>query len=288
MIENKKPTLENLLQEIEKNVTVIKKRFYYLNNFVDEVNKVTFEKRLIIRNDIIWQMLVDSYAMLVIDLASLCHGMIEPGGFFNKLKEFSGELRVKSYRKIADTEIIGSAPSDLKNRIQVDFKKAAAQHIKDAFFRLFPDLQGSDEMKANDKHINALKTRFVTFAAEVRNDRDKYHAHRYQKKKGNINTQSLKLTLAKIETHFEHLEQIISDISLVTTNTSHVYSDLNADISDSTCRDLVDLVSIGSIFKIIDKFDISGNKTEEYMSHHRLKKYLQLRDEFYKNHQTPL
>ena len=63
--------IEKLLKEYEDKVQTIKKRFYSLNAIVDETRRVTGGKDLNIRNDIIWDMVFDSYQMLIIDLSSL-------------------------------------------------------------------------------------------------------------------------------------------------------------------------------------------------------------------------
>ena len=69
--------IEELLKEYESKISTIKKRFYALNAIVDETKRVTGGKNFRIRNDIIWDMVFDSFQMLIIDLASFCKGMCE-------------------------------------------------------------------------------------------------------------------------------------------------------------------------------------------------------------------
>jgi hypothetical protein len=258
-------TLEQLLAEIENKILTIKKRLYFLKAILGEIEKVTGGKKFNIKNDVIWQMMSDSYEMLIIDLASLYRGMCESGGFFGKLKHFSPTLRKKSHRSIevGEPTILqhgkNMTPADLervKKQAQTELKKLYAQGIEEALLELFPELKEAQDKKANHDHIEALKDRFWNLNVELVRERDNFSAHRYESK--NDSFENLKrIGLPAVEAHFQRLEKMMNAIRLVAFNSTFSYSNMNLASSPRAAEDIVDLLMNGSFNNVFNKFGIS-------------------------------
>ena len=74
------------------NLVALKMRLPILQAFMDAFNAMSERGETVVRNDVVLQLVRDSFDMLVIDLASLCEGLTK-GGFFASLKEHAGLLR---------------------------------------------------------------------------------------------------------------------------------------------------------------------------------------------------
>src|SRR5437764_15049555 len=92
-------SLEELLVRTEHSIIEIKSRLAPLVEFETAMAALP-KSKLAIRNDIVMQLLRDSYSMMIIEFASLSRGMLAAGGFFNSLKNYCANLRRISYRKI--------------------------------------------------------------------------------------------------------------------------------------------------------------------------------------------
>lgn len=258
-------TLEDLLSEIEYKVLQIKKRFYSIKAILDELKKVTGDKKFTIKNDIIWQMVIDSYEMLIIDLASLYRGMCEGGGFFGQLKSHSSELRKRSHRKmeVGEPMLVENTnhrftEKDRKrfiDEMKQDTRKMLAKGIQDSLLELFPELKDSVYMKAKHNHIEALKNRFWEMSKELVQDRDDVRAHKYEGKP--IDSNAEKITPEKLEEHFTRLEKMLNAIRIAGLNSSFGYSNMNWSDVDRTAQDVVDLAMNGYINDLVNKFGIS-------------------------------
>src|SRR4051794_31320073 len=77
-------TFDEFMQRQEERLLHIKKRYYFLKAVEVEVQEVG-GKRFRIMNDIVWNLLLDSFDMLIIDFASFLRAMWPPGGLFNSL-----------------------------------------------------------------------------------------------------------------------------------------------------------------------------------------------------------
>ena len=259
--------VQSLIRELEDDVLRIKKRFYYLEKFLGRVKEVTGERPFRIRNDIVWQTIVDSYEMLIIDFASLIRGMCQEGGFFGQLKQHCAELRVRSYRKFKATEpCIAENPrnpmtdeqrKNLVKYVMLDEQKMYARIAEEAFDFLFPSAKGAEERRANHDLIDELKNDFMKVAEEVVKDRDSFRAHRYEKSREHRELgREDKLTLDRLKHHFDHVEETLTKIRLLATNSSFAFSDMNGCDGDETAADLVDIVMLGSMNRIFNAYKI--------------------------------
>ena len=67
--------ISDLLTDKENRLIHIKKRYFYLKEIEEELLRATSSKPFIPKNDIVWQMVQDSFEMLIIDFASFCKGL---------------------------------------------------------------------------------------------------------------------------------------------------------------------------------------------------------------------
>lgn len=93
-------TSKELLEQHESDLLKIKKRHHFLKAFVEVLAIRTRGGLFDIHNDTVYQMAHDMNDMMAIDLASLCRGMIQRGGFFNKLQNHLAELRLARRNEI--------------------------------------------------------------------------------------------------------------------------------------------------------------------------------------------
>ncbi|MCM0606580.1 MAG: hypothetical protein KA715_10860 [Xanthomonadaceae bacterium] len=259
-------SIEELLKDLEYKILRIKKRYYYLDAILKQLVQVTGGKQFIIRNDFIYQMIWDSYEMLIIELASLYRGMCQPGGFFGQLKIHAAKLRTTSHKKIEVSEpnISGSrgqplTPQDharLKRELKVDTQKFIAKGIEESLLDLFPDLKNVSDKRANHSHVDALKDQFWKLAEEMVHDRDARRAHKHEHKEHSHAENSKEITLKDIGTHFDRLEKIINAIRSVTTLSSFAYLDMNEASVANTAEDVVDLVMMGRFNEVFNTFEI--------------------------------
>jgi hypothetical protein len=82
----------------KKKILNLKRIYYALDAVNKQILEVTGGNDFKIKNDILYQMLLSSHEMLIIDLASLYRWMCQPGGFFGQLKIYSSSLKSTSYR----------------------------------------------------------------------------------------------------------------------------------------------------------------------------------------------
>ena len=96
-------TIEELILDYERKILFLKKRYYYITAFIDELTKRTDGKPFDIKNDILWQMMTDSYAMLIVDLASLYKNLGEQGGFCRRIPRIEYGIRREDYGPLNPT-----------------------------------------------------------------------------------------------------------------------------------------------------------------------------------------
>jgi len=265
-------TVEDLLDPIENAILKIKKRVFYLDATLKEIQQrlgpdVTFD----VRNEIVLQLLQDSKDMLVIDLASLYRGMCQAGGFFTKLRHLSGKLQAKHFSKfrapeplILNSRSLNLSPERedaLKLELETDTQKMFAEQINNALIDLFPELKLKSHKKADQQNINSLEARFKDLAEKVEIDRDAFRAHRYELLK--IKAPAKQIELPELKAEFERLEKLINKIRLIATNSTMTYPNLSFANTERTAEDLVDIAIFGNINEIMNKFGISDRLRQD-------------------------
>ena len=137
------PTLKDLLWDRYSTLLGIKRRVYFLRAFVADLDRVARGKTFRIRNDIVWNMILDARDKCVIDLYSLTVGMrhgvkpepnnpkVKGGKDFMKKKGLFFYLRNHHRAKLSRTYV--ADPSDDTDEIRVHTATKSAR-----FDRLFP------------------------------------------------------------------------------------------------------------------------------------------------------
>lgn len=285
-------TIDELMWDYEKKILNLKKRYFYVSAFLDELTKRTDGRTFDIKNDILWQMITDSYSMLIIDLASLYKHLGEQGGFFGLLKEHSAKLRKTSYRKIDAPEpnIVNSPelPMDpvydaqVRREVKEHFQKLVAGNMETCLHSLFPHLQANPDQGVNHNNIDELKDRILKRADEVYADRDNLRAHRFQK--GEVDKADMKgLSLTQVGEHFDYIENFMNSLRMVTLKGSMAYNDMNHAGSERTAEDVVDIVTMGSIQSAFNDFGVPKALEATDGPHY----YYQFRERFYTANPAP-
>ncbi len=284
--------IKDLIWEYEKKILNLKKRYFYVTAFIDELTRRTNGQEFDIKNDIQWQMMSDSYSMLIIDLASLYKNLGEQGGFFELLKEHSAKIRKTSYRKIDAPEpnIISSpgtpmAPAhepQIRRETKEHFQKLVANNMEKCLHSLFPHLEADPDQAINHKDIDDLKERILKRADEVYLDRDNLRAHRFQK--GEIDKAKMQgLSLKQVGEHFDYIENFINSLRMVTLQGSMEYSDMNHADSKRTAEDVVDIITMGSVQNVFNTFGVPMALKPTNGPHY----YDQFREQFYATNPAP-
>jgi hypothetical protein len=285
-------TIDELIREYEQKILMLKKRYYYLKSFLDELTKRTNGLTFDIKNDILWQMMTDSYSMLIIDLASLYKNLGEQGGFFGLLKIHSAKLRKTSYRNIDAPEpniltmpgspITPGYEARLRREVKEDFQKTVAYNMEKCLYRLFPHLQGNPDQGVCQGDIEKLKDRILKRADEIYTDRDNLRAHRFQK--GDVDKATLKgLTLKDVGAHFEYIEDFMNSLRMVTLQSSMDYNDMNHSNVKCTAEDVVDIIVMGSTLNVFNTFGVAEALKLTNGPHF----YYQFRERFYAANSAP-
>ena len=264
---NKK--LIDLIKEYENNFTIVKKRFYYLENILEELEKTTEGHRFDIRGDVVYQMLRDSYNMLIIDLASIARGMIRKKGFFRQLPSHIPELPLPTKKLIAQSYHATYGHQD------PIAESIILNNCLDSFNRLFPKCIQDKRKKPDHRDLVDLKDRFHIICEAIIKDRDRNRAHRYELPEQAKESVKL-LSILDLDAKFEKIEELMNDLRMVCSHTSFGSSDVNFSNSKRTAQSIVDMVLIGDHNSINIAFGISQDMKDSFGIYP-----WQYRDEYY-------
>jgi hypothetical protein len=259
------PILKDIIWERFMRALNIKRRLHVMSAFVNELDRTSRGEPFRIRNDIVWNAMLDVRDKLVIDLYSLTvemrHGMkpIDPtaqgsyrGGFKRKRGLFI-EIRDNHLSSVTRTHV--PEPDDDEYLIEVDTATKAQ-----AFARLFPNCT-TDSPSAAD--IEDLCERFRVHMIPLGDDRNKNRAHVQE---GDAGTAKM-LSVPELEALFEYVEDLLEDLSLVSEFSSFGRTDMNhADLKE-TSADLVDLILLGN-FSDVRRFTSKRTRDELYARLH--------------------
>lgn len=295
--------MEKLIEQIEIDIVRIKKRLTYLLEIERELALLSGGRPSTLKNDIIYQMVWDSYDMVVIDLASLCRWMKGKGGFFNQLNGHLKKFKRPNVKKIkVDEPYIIEDPNGpamstkeykaLAESMQEEVRNQIAKNINAAYDRLFPPLplqkrkfpfcflkqipSTSSTNQVTQEHIKALKDKFDKLTEEVIHDRDSRRAHRYEKRKADSSIKML--SLKRINEQFKTLESIIGDIRIITIGGEFSYKSPFFASPSIVAKDIADMIFHGSIPMITNRFGLSMELRKCGASKMH---YTQFREDFY-------
>lgn len=233
------PSLADLLWARFSILLGIKRRVHFLRAFVDELHAVTRRKRFQIRNDIVWNMVLDARDKCVIDLYSLSvemrHGMqpFDPGARVNMRKR--GMFRIIRDHYCAD---LSSVSVRRAGDDEFEFKVMSEGRAKH-FARLFPGCAASSP---SARDVEQLCERFRLAMIPLGKDRNKNRAHVHEGDFGKVPMQSVE----QLEKLFADCEMLLEDLSLVSPRAA-VFGrqNMNHAHCPSTAADLVDLILFG-------------------------------------------
>lgn len=223
----------------------VKRRLYVVRPFSDELDRARRGKPFRMRNDIVWNAMLDVRDKLVIDLCSLCqemrHGMkpLEAGA--NESRRFLGKrgfffaLRDR-YRSSLRRSYVPH-PDDDEYEI-VRYTESNARR----FEKLFPNCR--DESPSADD-IEQLCERFRLRTKPLVDDRNKNRAHAYEAMNDVVRVPML--WVPELTSLFEDIEQLLEDLSLLCGGACFVSDNMNHADCDATAADLVDMVLLGHI-----------------------------------------
>jgi hypothetical protein len=237
------PILKDIIWERFVRALDIKSRLHVMRAFVNELDRTSRDEPFRIRNDIVWNAMLDVRDKLVIDLYSLTvemrHGMkpIDPkaqnsyrGGFKRKRGLFI-EIRDHHLASLTRTHV----PDPDEYEMEMDIETKAQ-----AFARRFPNCT-TDSPSAAD--IEDLCERFRVRMVPLGDDRNKNRAHAQE---GDAGTATM-LSVPELEALFEYVEDLLEDLSLVSAFSSLGRTNMNHADCKETSADLVDLTLLGNI-----------------------------------------
>jgi hypothetical protein len=159
-------TLEEFFDHWQFGLRDLNQRLLLLERFVAELDRVRRGKPYFPWNDVIWQQMVDTNAMLVIDFASWVNGVCQRGGLLGTLK--ARYAKAFSKKRPWDSQLERGGDSYI-----------ASVHDRghaEAFARVFPD--ATDQAGSG---FEGLQSRLNSEMEAVLLERDQVRAHRYEK-----------------------------------------------------------------------------------------------------------
>ena len=224
-------------------------RLPILQAFLDEFNAMTERGGTVVRNDVVLQLVRDSFDMLVIDLASLCEGLTK-GGFFVSLKVHAGLLRRFAPDDVDDSVLwAGETPSD-EYHWQRLHREDMARRWNEVFDRLFPDVQ-----QATEADVEALIRRFRKSVEPTDRDRNRVRAYQFERHVDGKYFQDL----ASVSAQIDVVDGYLSDLLLVLVRGSYSTEVIALADFDETATDLADIIVHGTIDRA-DSFHRTGTR----------------------------
>lgn len=189
---------------------------------VERLQQFFPEKR--VYNSIVLQPFYDSFDMLVIDLCSAAEAWLEPNqGLFSLLREGTDRLRPRS-----EDDFGGGRKGQV-----------IARNVNAAINELVPE-----ESPVTPNGIKRWRSRFLKATQQVRDDRNKVRAHRYEEIKGEREPSSYAVPL---EAYVAHVEYLVRHIYLASMAINARGFDTEIKIPSSESADLADLIFHGSV-----------------------------------------
>jgi hypothetical protein len=231
------PILKDIIWERFVRALDIKRRLHVMRAFVNELDSTSRGEPFRIRNDIVWNAMLDVRDKLVIDLYSLTvemrHGMkpVDPkaqhsyrGGFKRKRGLFI-EIRDHHLASLTRTYVPDATDDEYEIKIHTEGKAQA-------FARLFPNCTTNLPSAAD---LDDLCERFRVRMVPLGDDRNKNRAHAQE---GDAGTAKM-LSAPELEALFKYVEDLLEDLSMVNTLSSLGRTNMNHADCKETSVDLV-------------------------------------------------
>jgi hypothetical protein len=221
-------SLEDELDRWQTDLRKLSGRLYVLEAFIAEFEAVRRGKAYLVWNDIVWGLMFDCNAMLVIDLASWVKGVCQQGGLLGRLR---GQ-HAPSFPKKRHWD------SDLERRGDTYIARVHNEGYAAAFARLFPDATNQA-----GSGFDGLRESLSSEMEQIIAERDQFRAHKYQKGKKGTRIHEVPELRAKVDLAFS----LMADLILVGLGHSTAHEmDPNFASAQETAEDLVDAVFLGA------------------------------------------
>lgn len=246
------PNLKDLINNCENEILSIKKSLYFLSDFYKTLETKTKRKSFKIKNDIIYEMAIHHFDMMIINLSSFSDKMVGKGGFFNQLianLNLLKPLRETDFTPPKTNIILLNRTMTDKERLKTtreldnNYRKNMAIQNREVLYKLFLNLKDRETLKINADDVAELKEKFRTLTESIRADRDKNRAHKYDIKD---KTHAERLSVEKIEEKFKQIEEIMNNLRLAFSASTLAYLDVNHACTEATSNDLVNIILWGS------------------------------------------
>ncbi len=253
-----KPLLKDALMQRYRALLQIKRRVFVLRAFVDELSRVSRSKPFRIRNDIVWNMVLDYRDKCVIDLYSLSvemrHG-VKPEPRAPLVKGNRGQMKkcglfalIRDEYTSAFSRTYSPHPDDNADEVALHTKQHAA-----TFAALFPACAADSPSPAD---IEDLCEVFRLRIAPLGMDRNKNRAHALEGDAGKAKM----LSVDELESLFAFCEDLLEQLSELSESASYARPNMNAASTPDTAADLVDLVLFGNAADVTRLFATRGRE----------------------------
>jgi hypothetical protein len=241
----------------------IKRRLHVMRAFVDELTRVSRAKPFSIRNDILWNQMLDVRDKLVIDLYSrtveMRHGMkpLVKGVKPPSMKKRGLFVEIRDNYLASLTRSYAPHPDDNEGEVKRYTKSKA-----EAFARLFPSCT-ADSPSAAD--VEELCERFRLHMVPLGEDRHKNRAHAQEGEAGTVKMMSV----PELEALFEYVEDMLQDLSTVSSLAWYAKQDMNNADCKETAADLIDQILLGSVGDVV-RLTATRTRDELYARLHEI------------------
>jgi hypothetical protein len=254
------PSFEEWIAARESDLMEIRRERLGLLKALERVlGEQAVDGKVRVRNHAVYRLAVDSYEMLVIDLASFFRGLLGKGG--PGLTQLNNHLAKLTPGKNPTPKL--EAGDEWKDS---DLDTVEYECRRQAFAGLFPECT---RRKPRQEDVQKLKDRLDTLSNDCRQLRDTVHAHKYER--GEKTTTLQRLQLAKVEELLDDAEKVVNGLRLLGMKSTFGYPRSPDDTE--TAQDLRDIMLHGSINAFCIKLGIGNGKQDPW--------YWQRRRDFY-------
>jgi len=222
------PSLEPLLRAEEDVLHAMGRRLRGVEAFHAELEFVARTKAFLVRDEVVWTMVIDWRDALVTHFTSWVRGMYEKGGFL-------GQVQAHCLKNLRQKPKPGEA-----NRPQDWLERLVAKNKSASFQRLFPDVKATFPQPVD---VASLRDRFINAFTPVVDDRDSNRAHPHE---AQYAKNAKMLDLKQLREFQSQAENFLNDIRLVGCQSEFGYPRSGAKKGNATMVELVDMIVLGS------------------------------------------
>lgn len=239
-IDRTDPIVEDTLQAL-RNLTRIKIRIGLLESLDAELTR-RGNQGADIRNELAYQLAVDSFDMLIVDLASLREGLctgkpesVGSTGLFKKLK-----ARPEIFRTYLPDDFHIPKEDESHPELDLALKRHRAEKANEVFTELFEHMPPIEPID-----IDKLRQKFSDSTEPLRKDRSRVRAHRYEG--DSPPDPKLRQNIVEAKEQIEIFDQLLNNILLALTRGIYDTSLPTLARPHSTAMDLADIITFGTI-----------------------------------------